>query len=113
MHVTDPVPIGDWLSTYKLTEYIPQFEAAGYESTDFLQGISSDELVEIGVTKPGHKKKILSALSSLRHKEHLIMSKPVSWEEGPSLLGGIIQDIDFQVFHHQMGSDFNVFCSVF
>ncbi len=78
MHVADPIPIPDWLSSYKLAEYVPKFEAAGYDSTDFLQGVTSDELVEIGVTKPGHKKKILSALSALHHKEHLLMSKPVS-----------------------------------
>ena len=64
--------------SYKLGDYIALFEAAGYDTTDFLKGLTSDELVEIGVVKPGHKKKILSALSSLHHKEHLIMSKPVS-----------------------------------
>ena len=69
--------MGDWLSGYKLGEYIPLFEGAGYDTTDFLQGLTTDELVEIGVVKPGHKKKILAALSSLRHKEHLLMSKPV------------------------------------
>ena len=62
---------------YKLGDYIPLFEGAGYDATDFLQGLTSDELVEVGVVKPGHKKKILTALSSLRHKEHLIMTKPV------------------------------------
>ena len=81
MHVADPIPIADWLLGYKLSDYVPQFEAAGFDSTDFLQGVMSDELIEIGVTKPGHKKKILTALSSLHHKEHLIMTKPVCREE--------------------------------
>lgn len=76
----DPVPIGDWLIVYKLVDYLPLFEAAGYDATDFLQGLTSDELVEIGVVKPGHKKKILVALSSIRHKEHLLMSKPVNFK---------------------------------
>ena len=75
--MTDPIPIGDWLSGYKLPDYVPLFESAGYDTTDFLQGLLTDELVEIGVVKPGHKKKIMAALSSLRHKEHLLMSKPV------------------------------------
>ena len=71
------MPIGDWLASYKLVDYVPLFEGAGYDTTEFLQGLTTDELVEIGVVKPGHKKKILAALSSLRHKEHLLMSKPV------------------------------------
>jgi len=80
MHVADPIAIADWLAGYKLSDYIPQFEAAGFDNTDFLQGVISDELTEIGVTKPGHKKKILTALASLHHKEHLIMTKPVCRE---------------------------------
>lgn len=79
-HVTEPVPIADWLAGYKLTDYVPIFVEAGYDTTDFLQGLTSDQLVEIGVVKPGHKKKILTALSSIRHKEHLLMTKPVSPE---------------------------------
>lgn len=76
--MTEPVPIGDWLASYKLADYVPLFESAGYDTTDFLQGLTSDQLLEIGVNKPGHKKKILAALSSIRHKEHLLMTKPVS-----------------------------------
>lgn len=78
--VTEPIPIGDWLSSYKLGDYTHLFEASGYDRTDFLLSITSDELVEIGVQKPGHKKKIMSAVSSLIHKEHLIATKPVSGE---------------------------------
>lgn len=76
--VSEPIPIGDWLSNYKLGDYTPLFEANGFDRTDFLVGITSDELVEIGVQKPGHKKKIMSALSSQVHMEHLISTKPVS-----------------------------------
>ena len=78
--VTEPIPIGDWLSSYKLGDYTHLFEASGYDRTDFLLSLTSDELVEIGVQKPGHKKKIMSAVSSLIHKEHLIATKPVSGE---------------------------------
>jgi hypothetical protein len=81
-HVTDPIPIADWLTSYKLMDYIPMFVQGGYDSTDFLQGLTSDELLEIGVSKPGHKKKILAAFASLRHKEHLIMTKPVMRPHG-------------------------------
>jgi len=41
------------------------------------QSITTDELTEIGVQKPGHKKKIMTALSTVHHKEHLLLEKPV------------------------------------
>ena len=78
--MTEPIPIGDWLAQYKLGDYTQLFEASGYDRTDFLVSITSDELTEIGVQKPGHRKKIMSALSSLVHTEHLISTKPVSDE---------------------------------
>ncbi len=53
------------------------FEEAGYDTTDFLTGITTDELTEIGVSKPGHKKKLMTALSTVHHKEHLMLEKPV------------------------------------
>lgn len=78
LQVTEPIAIGDWLSNYKLGDYSSLFEANGYDRTDFLASITSDDLSEIGVQKPGHRKKIMSALSSLIHTEHLISTKPVS-----------------------------------
>ena len=89
--ITEPIPIGDWLSSYKLGDYTHLFEVSGYDRTDFLLSITSDELVEIGVQKPGHKKKIMSAVSSLIHKEHLIATKPVS--ESPSNLSKPLHDV--------------------
>lgn len=76
--MTEPIRISDWLASYKLTDYIPLFEANGYDTTDFLKGTSTDDVTEIGVTKPGHRKKIMTALASIMHKEHLLMEKPVS-----------------------------------
>ena len=89
--ITEPIPIGDWLSSYKLGDYTHLFEVNGYDRTDFLLSITSDELVEIGVQKPGHKKKIMSAVSSLIHKEHLIATKPVS--ESPSSRNKPLHDV--------------------
>ncbi len=57
--------------------YLPVFEEAGYDTTDFLTGITTDELTEIGVSKPGHKKKLMTALSIVHHREHLLLEKPV------------------------------------
>ena len=36
------IPIGDWLMSYKLPEYIPALQDAGYDNTDFLLGISNE-----------------------------------------------------------------------
>ena len=84
--MTEPIPIGDWLTSYKLGDYTSLFEANGYDRTDFLLSITSDELTEIGVQKPGHKKKILSAVSALIHTEHLISTKPVSTDVHTSIV---------------------------
>ncbi len=40
--IVDPVPIADWLSSYKLGDYVSSFKAEGYDSTDFLSGISHE-----------------------------------------------------------------------
>ncbi len=86
MQISDPIPIGDWLSSYKLTDYAHVFQEAGYDTTDFLKSVTTDELTEIGVAKPGHKKKMMTALSTVHHKEHLLLEKPVStWPSNSSL----------------------------
>ena len=69
------------------------FEEAGYDTTDFLKGITTDELTEIGVQKPGHKKKIMTALSTVHHKEHLLLEKPVSGESSKWQCGSVVQCI--------------------
>ena len=75
--MTEPIPIGDWLVSYKLSDYTALFESNGYNTTDFLYGISAEELGEIGVQKPGHRKKIMTALASIHHKEIIVLTKPV------------------------------------
>lgn len=39
---SEPLPIGDWLALYKLPEYLSLFEASGYDSTDFVVGITQE-----------------------------------------------------------------------
>lgn len=41
----DPIAIGDWLTGYKLQDYIPLFEAHGYDNTDLLAGITQEVCV--------------------------------------------------------------------
>ena len=70
--------ISDWLNNYKLTDYIPHLENNGYESTELLVDITHDELLDLGIQKVGHRKKLMSALSNWPKKEHFFQTKPVS-----------------------------------
>lgn len=81
VQITEPIKIGDWLASYKLTDYTALFESNGYDTTDFLYGILAEELGEIGVQKPGHRKKIMTALAAVHHKEIIVVNKPVSKRE--------------------------------
>ena len=42
LQLSEPLPIGDWLALYKLPEYLSLFEASGYDSTDFVVGITQE-----------------------------------------------------------------------
>ena len=79
------MPIADWLGSYKLADYVSLFEAAGFDNTDFLAGITTDDLTDIGLQKPGHRKKIMTALTAVASKEHLIHTKPVSFGAGKDI----------------------------
>ena len=74
---TEHMAISKWLTGYKLVDYISIFEACGYETTELLVGVTSDELQEMGISKIGHRKKIISALDHWHHKEHFFQTKPV------------------------------------
>ena len=96
--------MSDWLNSYKMPQYVSLLVDSGYDNTDFLLGITAEvrrptdydllyleyewphlspplllqELAELGVSKVGHRKRILSALSRLIPKEHFLTFKPVS-----------------------------------
>lgn len=72
------MPIQEWLTSYKLSDYAPVLEGNGYETTELMVGISHEELQEMGVNKIGHRKKMLSALSNCPQREHFFQVKPVS-----------------------------------
>ena len=42
LHHSEPLRTADWLALYKLQDYVPLFEANGYDNTDFLVGISQE-----------------------------------------------------------------------
>jgi hypothetical protein len=61
-----------------MAEYAPMFEGNGYDTTELLVGIPHEELQEIGITKIGHRKKLISALSGWPQKDQFFQVKPES-----------------------------------
>ena len=60
-----------WFQETKLTQYKEMFLENGYNDLEVIAAIMDDELREIGVNLPGHRKKILLKASSLRKKMKL------------------------------------------
>ena len=71
------MPVLDWLTSYKLGDYVPVFEGNGYETTELMVGITQEELQEMGINKIGHRKKLMSALASWPQRDHFFQVKPV------------------------------------
>ena len=55
-----------WLRLIGLEQYIPEFMDGGFDDMDFLQDMTVEDLVTIGVTKPGHQRKIWMAVNALK-----------------------------------------------
>lgn len=60
-----------WFDETKLTPYKQMFLDNGYDDLEVIAAITDDELREIGVNLPGHRKKILLKASCLRKKMKL------------------------------------------
>ena len=63
--------VHNWFQETKLTQYEQMFLENGYDVLEVIAAITDDELREIGVNLPGHRKKILLKASSLRKKMKL------------------------------------------
>ncbi|XP_078347150.1 uncharacterized protein LOC144632388 isoform X3 [Oculina patagonica] len=64
-----PKDIMTWLRLIGLEQYIPEFLDGGFDDMDFLQDMTSEDLVAIGVTKPGHQRKIWMAVNALKEAD--------------------------------------------
>ena len=60
-----------WFQETKLTQYEQIFLENGYDDLEVIAAITDDELREIRVNLPGHRKKIFLKASSLRKKMKL------------------------------------------
>ncbi|XP_071976141.1 caskin-1 isoform X8 [Engystomops pustulosus] len=66
-----------WLCKFQLQVYAPNFINSGYDIPT-ISRMTPEDLTAIGVTKPGHRKKIFSEINSLNIGEWLPEYKPVS-----------------------------------
>lgn len=68
--------VSQWLATFQLQLYAPNFISAGYDLPT-ISRMTPEDLTAIGVTKPGHRKKITAEISGLSIPDWLPEHKPV------------------------------------
>nr|XP_043907119.1 caskin-1-like isoform X7 [Solea senegalensis] len=66
-----------WLSDFQLQVYAPNFVGAGYDLPT-ISRMTPEDLTAIGITKPGHRKKMTSEINKMSVTEWLPDQKPVS-----------------------------------
>eukprot|EP00794_Sanderia_malayensis_P016107 gene16107-17728_t len=77
--------VEDWLPrSYK--DYVPIFQRNGYDNVSFLYGIKEKDLVRIGITNRGHRKRIMQLIDSLP-PEDIEQEVPEDVEEWLTRLG--------------------------
>src|SRR5206468_11375813 len=60
-----PVDVADWLSGLGLGHYAPAFAANDIDG-EVLRELTADDLIGLGVTSIGHRRKLLAAIAALR-----------------------------------------------
>ncbi|XP_068002564.1 caskin-1-like isoform X3 [Melanerpes formicivorus] len=75
-----------WLCKFQLQLYAPNFLNAGYDITT-ISRMTPEDLTAIGVTKPGHRKKIASEINNLSIPEWLPEYKPANLALWLSMIG--------------------------
>ena len=59
--------IGVWLRGSGLEQYEPAFRDNDIDG-EVLRGLTAEDLLELGVTSVGHRRKLLAAIAALRHR---------------------------------------------
>ncbi|XP_053272100.1 arf-GAP with Rho-GAP domain, ANK repeat and PH domain-containing protein 2 [Pleuronectes platessa] len=57
--------IVEWLSTLRLSQYIPCFQEAGYQFLEDCEDLTDEDLLELDVLPTGHRRRILRSLEAL------------------------------------------------
>src|SRR5436853_798581 len=71
------IDVADWLVGLDLEQYVPAFAANDIDS-QVLPELTAEDLIGLGVTSIGHRRKLLAAIAALREKP-----PPVSEKTGP------------------------------
>ncbi|XP_077019908.1 caskin-2 isoform X2 [Tamandua tetradactyla] len=82
----DAQAIHNWLSEFQLESYTAHFLQAGYD-VPTISRMTPEDLTAIGVTKPGHRKKIASEIAQLSIAEWLPSYIPADLLEWLCVLG--------------------------
>ncbi|XP_077415588.1 caskin-1 isoform X2 [Vanacampus margaritifer] len=75
-----------WLSDFQLQVYAPNFLGAGYDLPT-ISRMTPEDLTAIGITKPGHRKKMSTEINKLSVTEWLPEQKPASLGEWLCAIG--------------------------
>uniref|UniRef100_A0A8C6RDI5 Caskin-1 n=1 Tax=Nannospalax galili TaxID=1026970 RepID=A0A8C6RDI5_NANGA len=78
--------VSQWLATFQLQLYAPNFTSAGYDLPT-ISRMTPEDLTAIGVTKPGHRKKITAEISGLSIPDWLPEHKPANLAVWLSMIG--------------------------
>ncbi|XP_068919277.1 caskin-1 isoform X1 [Petaurus breviceps papuanus] len=78
--------VTQWLSTFQLQHYASNFITSGYDLPT-ISRMTPEDLTAIGVTKPGHRKKITSEINSLTLPDWLPEHKPANLAVWLSMIG--------------------------
>uniref|UniRef100_G3TF78 Caskin-1 n=1 Tax=Loxodonta africana TaxID=9785 RepID=G3TF78_LOXAF len=78
--------VSQWLATFQLQLYVPNFISAGYDLPT-ISRMTPEDLTAIGVTKPGHRKKITAEISGLSIPDWLPEHKPANLAVWLSMIG--------------------------
>ncbi|XP_069374868.1 arf-GAP with Rho-GAP domain, ANK repeat and PH domain-containing protein 2 isoform X2 [Paralichthys olivaceus] len=57
--------VEEWLSTLRLSQYIPCFQEGGYQSLEDCEDLTDERLLELEVLPTGHRRRILRSLEAL------------------------------------------------
>ncbi|TSK87474.1 Caskin-1 [Bagarius yarrelli] len=76
----------EWLSEFQLQLYAPYFISAGYDIYT-ISRMTPEDLTAVGVTKPGHRKKMLSEINKLSVTEWTFDHKPANLGEWLNMIG--------------------------
>uniref|UniRef100_UPI00398E6005 caskin-2-like isoform X2 n=1 Tax=Pristiophorus japonicus TaxID=55135 RepID=UPI00398E6005 len=82
----DAEAIFNWLSEFQLQHYTANFITAGYD-VPTISRMTPEDLTAIGVTKPGHRKKISTEIGKLSIPEWLPDYRPADLFEWLSVIG--------------------------